>query len=152
MTLRLYVALPLTEGSELALPPGAARYAQVRRLQPGDALRLFDGRGSDWRAEVLAMGRSEVRVRIVARLPAAAATRIGSVAPATTTRPAPSTSPGNTLIAGLPMNCATCRLACNCAKFAYCSAPGAIGSGDAMAGSGAIHGSGAPHGCSIERS
>ena len=73
MTLRLYVALKLDSGTELALPPGAARHAQVRRVQPGDALRLFDGRGSDWSAEVLAMGRSEVRVRIALPLPAAAA-------------------------------------------------------------------------------
>jgi 16S rRNA (uracil1498-N3)-methyltransferase len=36
----------------------------VRRLQPGDTLLLFDGQGSDWPAEVLAMGRSEVRVRL----------------------------------------------------------------------------------------
>ena len=73
MTPRLYVALPLASGSEFALPPGAARHAQVRRVQPGDALRLFDGRGSDWSAEVLAMSRSEVRVRITLPLPAAAA-------------------------------------------------------------------------------
>ena len=62
--MRLFVDLPLLSGAELALPPGAARHAQVRRVQPGDTLLLFDGHGSDWPAEVLAVGRSEVRVRV----------------------------------------------------------------------------------------
>ncbi|HEY9107904.1 MAG TPA: 16S rRNA (uracil(1498)-N(3))-methyltransferase, partial [Roseateles sp.] len=39
---------------------------QVLRLQPGDALNLFDGSGPEWRAEVTAMGRSEVRVNLIA--------------------------------------------------------------------------------------
>ena len=67
MSLRLHVALPLAQllaGSEFALPPGAARHAQVRRIQPGHSLCLFDGSGSDWQAEVVSMGRSEVRVRL----------------------------------------------------------------------------------------
>ncbi len=62
--LRLHVALPLAPDSEFALPPGAARHAQVRRVQPGDTLLLFDGKGLDWPATVLAMGKSEVRVRV----------------------------------------------------------------------------------------
>jgi len=64
MTMRLFVGLPLAAGVELSLPPGPARHAQVRRVQPGDALLLFDGSGSDWPATVLAVGRSEVRVRL----------------------------------------------------------------------------------------
>ena len=64
MTMRLFVGLPLAAGAELSLPPQAARHAQVRRVQPGDALRLFDGSGCDWPATVLAVGRSEVRVRL----------------------------------------------------------------------------------------
>jgi 16S rRNA (uracil1498-N3)-methyltransferase len=62
--MRLFVDLPLASDADLALPPGAARHAQVRRVQPGDTLLLFDGQGSDWPAEVLAVGRSEVRVRV----------------------------------------------------------------------------------------
>jgi 16S rRNA (uracil1498-N3)-methyltransferase len=69
MTLRLYVAEPLAAGLELALPEGAARHAQVRRLQPGDALRLFDGRGGEWSAEVARMGRRDVTVRALAHDP-----------------------------------------------------------------------------------
>jgi 16S rRNA (uracil1498-N3)-methyltransferase len=64
MTVRLFVEVPLHANSELALPAAAARHAQVRRVQPGDSLLLFDGQGSDWPARVVAMGRSEVRVRL----------------------------------------------------------------------------------------
>ncbi len=62
--MRLFVDTALAEGAEFSLPAGATRHAQVRRVQPGDTLRLFDGRGSDWPAQVLAVGRSEVRVRV----------------------------------------------------------------------------------------
>lgn len=61
---RFHVDLPLEPGLEAALPPSVARHVQVLRLQPGSALTLFDGRGQDWPAEVLAMGRSDVRVRV----------------------------------------------------------------------------------------
>jgi len=64
MTLRLFVDGPLVAGRDFTLPPGATRHAQVRRVQPGDALVLFDGRGSDWPATVLAVGRSVVQVRV----------------------------------------------------------------------------------------
>jgi len=64
MAARLHVDAPLREGDVLALPSGAARHVQVLRLQPGAALVLFDGRGGEWAAEVLRMGRSDVQVRI----------------------------------------------------------------------------------------
>jgi 16S rRNA (uracil1498-N3)-methyltransferase len=69
MPARLHVELPLHEGASLALPAGPARHAQVLRLQPGDALTLFDGRGGEWAAEVEQMGRSAVQVRVVAHTP-----------------------------------------------------------------------------------
>jgi len=76
MTIRLFVAAAecgaLSAQAELLLPPGAARHAQVRRVQPGDTLLLFDGLGSDWQAEILAVGRSEVRVRVLQAQAAAA--------------------------------------------------------------------------------
>ena len=65
MALRLFIdpeAAALAAGATLARPEAAARHAQVRRLQPGDALVLFDGRGHEAAAEVLAMGRREVTV------------------------------------------------------------------------------------------
>ena len=64
MNLRLYVPAPLQAGAALTLPPGAARHAQVRRVQPGDMLWLFNGSGSDWPAQVLAMGRHSVDVQL----------------------------------------------------------------------------------------
>jgi 16S rRNA (uracil1498-N3)-methyltransferase len=41
----------------------------VLRLQPGRAITLFDGQGGEWQAEVLAMGRSEVRVHLQTQQP-----------------------------------------------------------------------------------
>jgi 16S rRNA (uracil1498-N3)-methyltransferase len=64
MTIRLHVDRSLVEHDEFALPEGAARHAQVRRVQPGDALRLFDGRGHEHAAQVLEMGRKAVVVRL----------------------------------------------------------------------------------------
>jgi len=64
MTVRLHVQAPLQRGAVLDLPPGAARHAQVLRLQPGSALVLFDGRGGEWDARVERMGRSAVRVAV----------------------------------------------------------------------------------------
>lgn len=61
---RFFVDHTLAESGEFTLPPAAARHVQVLRLQPGSALTLFDGSGRDWQAEVLAMGRSEVRVHL----------------------------------------------------------------------------------------
>jgi 16S rRNA (uracil1498-N3)-methyltransferase len=65
---RFYCAVPLETGLELDLPAGAARHVQVLRLQPGDAITLFDGRNQDeFDATVLRMGRSDVHVRIGTR-------------------------------------------------------------------------------------
>jgi 16S rRNA (uracil1498-N3)-methyltransferase len=64
MAIRLFVAAPLVAGTETALPAGAARHAQVRRVQPGEVWTLFDGSGSDWPAQIVSVGRSEVRVRV----------------------------------------------------------------------------------------
>jgi 16S rRNA (uracil1498-N3)-methyltransferase len=61
---RLYCDAPLQGGMGMALPAGAARHVQVLRLQPGDALTLFDGRGGEYDAVVEHMGRSEVRVQV----------------------------------------------------------------------------------------
>lgn len=64
MTMRFFVDGPLAAGATYTLPPGATRHAQVRRVQPGDGLLLFDGGGHDWPATVLAVGRSAVQVRV----------------------------------------------------------------------------------------
>lgn len=61
---RFHVDLPLAEGAELDLPPGAARHVQVLRMQPGQPLTLFNGQGGQWQARIARMGRSEVAVRV----------------------------------------------------------------------------------------
>ncbi len=66
MSLRLFVDVPLSAEQEFGLPEDAARHVQVRRLQPGDELRLFNGRGGEWGAQVTRMGKRDVDVRVVA--------------------------------------------------------------------------------------
>ena len=62
---RIHVDTPLVAGAAFTLPPGASRHVQVLRLQPGDAITLFDGSGGQWLAEVLAMGRRDVTARLL---------------------------------------------------------------------------------------
>ncbi|HKX40031.1 MAG TPA: 16S rRNA (uracil(1498)-N(3))-methyltransferase [Burkholderiaceae bacterium] len=65
MPARLHVAAPaLVAGAEFDLPEGAVRHVQVLRLQPGATLTLFDGRGAEWSAEVVQMGRGRVVVQV----------------------------------------------------------------------------------------
>lgn len=61
---RVHCGEPLASGGTFALPAGAARHVQVLRLQPGDALTLFDGRGGEYDAQITRMGRSEVQVLV----------------------------------------------------------------------------------------
>lgn len=51
------------------LPPGPTRHMQVLRLQPGDAITLFDGQGGEWQARIEQMGRSVVSVQVLAHQP-----------------------------------------------------------------------------------
>ena len=53
----------------VTLPPAAARHVQVLRLQPGDALVVFNGSdGADWPGEIVRIGRRDVEVRVAAPL------------------------------------------------------------------------------------
>ncbi|WP_374592639.1 16S rRNA (uracil(1498)-N(3))-methyltransferase [Aquabacterium sp.] len=61
---RLFVELALSEGLTCSLPEGPTRHTQVLRMQPGDALTLFNGQGGEWSATVDAMSRSETVVCI----------------------------------------------------------------------------------------
>ena len=61
---RFYCTAPLASGLALSLPPGAARHVQVLRLQPGDAITLFNGEGGEFEATVTRMGRSDVEVEV----------------------------------------------------------------------------------------
>jgi len=60
---RIHVDRPLAPGAEFALGAMAARHVQVLRLQPGNALTLFDGSGGQWASVINTMSRREVRVR-----------------------------------------------------------------------------------------
>jgi len=66
---RFYCPAPLQPDALLSLPAQAARHVQVLRLQPGQALTLFNGEGGEFEATVTQMGRSEVQVRIGAHQP-----------------------------------------------------------------------------------
>lgn len=66
---RFYCPVPLAAGQSLDLPAGAARHAQVLRLQPGAGVTLFDGAGGEFEALVERMGRSDVRVRVARHSP-----------------------------------------------------------------------------------
>jgi len=66
---RFHCSVPLSAGASLALPAGAARHVQVLRMQPGDALTLFDGTGGEYAATVERMGRSDVSVTVGEHLP-----------------------------------------------------------------------------------
>lgn len=68
--LRLFVDGPLAAGAELALPPGPTRHVQVRRLQPGEPVVVFDGRGGEWSATLLRIARDVVHLRVDAHLAA----------------------------------------------------------------------------------
>ncbi|MEO5672915.1 MAG: 16S rRNA (uracil(1498)-N(3))-methyltransferase [Ramlibacter sp.] len=61
---RFYCPGPLASGQSIELADGAARHAQVLRLQPGAAIVLFNGEGGEFEAVVEQMGRSHVRVGI----------------------------------------------------------------------------------------
>lgn len=65
MNPRMHVALAISAGAEIDLPDSAARHVQVLRLQPGAEVTLFDGRGGQWRAQVLHMGKRSVSVQVL---------------------------------------------------------------------------------------
>jgi 16S rRNA (uracil1498-N3)-methyltransferase len=66
MTLRIYLPQRWAEGDRVVLPPAESRHVQVLRLQPGHSVLLFNGEdGSEWAAEIVRIGRSEVELCIV---------------------------------------------------------------------------------------
>jgi len=66
------VPLAFVADTVVTLPAAAARHVQVLRLQPGDALVLFNGRDDvEWPGEVARIGRREVDVRVGAPRPVA---------------------------------------------------------------------------------
>jgi len=67
LTLRLHVDAPLTAGAVVVLPEAAARHAvRVLRLQVGEVVVLFNGRGGEYTAAIESIGKAAVTVRIEA--------------------------------------------------------------------------------------
>ncbi len=67
MTARIYTDQHLVPGTSISLPPVAARHVQVLRFQPGQAVTLFNGLGSEegeFTAMIENMGRSNVEVLV----------------------------------------------------------------------------------------
>lgn len=62
---RVFVAQPLEAGGVARLPAQAADHVtKVLRLRPGALLTVFDGRGGEYDAELLAAGRGTAEVRV----------------------------------------------------------------------------------------
>jgi 16S rRNA (uracil1498-N3)-methyltransferase len=64
---RFYADVALVSGSSVSLPEQTARHVQVLRLQPGERILLFNGRGDaegEFDATVERMGRSDVDVAV----------------------------------------------------------------------------------------
>jgi 16S rRNA (uracil1498-N3)-methyltransferase len=65
MTPRIFVAEPFVANALVALPSPALRHVHALRLQPGDAVTLFNGSdGADWPGELVEVGRGRAVVRI----------------------------------------------------------------------------------------
>ena len=63
MSARFYADIALAAGQTVSLPEQTARHVQVLRLQPGEHITLFNGRGDtegEFNATIERMGRSDV--------------------------------------------------------------------------------------------
>jgi 16S rRNA (uracil1498-N3)-methyltransferase len=61
---RFHVDGPLSVGQLLTLPDDVVRHVHVLRLQIGDAITLFDGRGGEYRAELVEIAKRAATARI----------------------------------------------------------------------------------------
>ena len=62
---RFYTTLALEPGASMPLEAGPSQHiARALRMQAGDALVLFDGTGGEFPAELLAVGKKEVVVKL----------------------------------------------------------------------------------------
>ncbi|AOY92748.1 16S rRNA (uracil(1498)-N(3))-methyltransferase [Cupriavidus sp. USMAA2-4] len=64
---RFFVAEPLAAGADLALPESVVRHVQVLRLNPGDPITLFDGRGGSYAAVLQDLGKRQAVARVGAQ-------------------------------------------------------------------------------------
>lgn len=55
----------LGDAGDVELPAAVLAHLRARRLRVGDPLRLFDGRGGEWRGELLSLERRRARARLL---------------------------------------------------------------------------------------
>jgi 16S rRNA (uracil1498-N3)-methyltransferase len=64
---RIHVAQPLPPGRVIELPPQAGEHiARVLRLEPGHPLRLFNGDGREYAAELVSIAKRSVTAHVLA--------------------------------------------------------------------------------------
>ncbi|MFC5476788.1 16S rRNA (uracil(1498)-N(3))-methyltransferase [Massilia suwonensis] len=63
---RFYCPQPLAAGTVADLPEAVAHHLHVVRMQPGEALTLFDGRGGQYRASLLEAGKKRASAAVEA--------------------------------------------------------------------------------------
>ena len=61
---RFYCPQPLEADAIVDLPDAVAHHLHVVRMQPGDALTLFDGRGGQYQASLLDVGKKRASARV----------------------------------------------------------------------------------------
>ncbi|MEN3274701.1 MAG: rRNA (uracil1498-N3)-methyltransferase [Massilia sp.] len=61
---RFYCPQPLATGAIVDLPEALAHHLHVVRMQPGEALTLFDGRGGQYRASLAEIGKKRARAQV----------------------------------------------------------------------------------------
>lgn len=67
---RIYLDVPLSVGKQVVLPEQAATHlTRVLRLREGAALRLFNGQGGEYAAELVAIARGAARAVLLGHLP-----------------------------------------------------------------------------------
>ena len=65
MGTRLLVSEPLSNGAEVTLRDDQVRYlTRALRARVGDRMTVFDGNGPEWRAEVVGIDKSSVRLKV----------------------------------------------------------------------------------------
>jgi 16S rRNA (uracil1498-N3)-methyltransferase len=63
---RFYCPFALAEGALVELPEAIARHLQVLRMEPGDALELFDGAGGVYRASLASLDKRRAAASVTA--------------------------------------------------------------------------------------
>ena len=63
---RLWVDQGLAPGATIELPAPATRHIAALRLRDGDAVKLFDGQGGEWSAELLRVDRDRASAKLLA--------------------------------------------------------------------------------------